>query len=777
MSQIQPDATEAARKVEMIVAQLDSLPTLPRIVTQLLRMTRSDQTGARQVIELIKQDQALTAKILSLARRAGSGIRDDVTTIDRCVVLMGLEAVRNAAMSVKIFEIFNPADETGAGKFNLTGFWQHSLAVALACEQLAPGLAKSAAAGGQRPPSADDLFVAGLLHDIGKAALHYALPKSYSKVIEAAQKSHAPLPGIERRLIGIDHSVVGKRLAQKWNLPEGVAEAVWLHHTPPSALPESARARGFAPAVHLADLIVREMRLGFSGNFPRPASAEQVAESLGVPAAMLEPIRRQLPEQLAARASLIGIDKLDSRELYHNAIAGANEELARLNAQLLHRSVNLASKARQFDLLADLNRELRPAAAPIEVAELIAKLFAQVLECPRVAVFSEPPESPRPGCDPLIEGVVAQSDGRVVERFLLTPDGVDVAGLAEARRRGWFDTTQSPDGFGLYAVEGHLSWIHHRLSQPLPLAGARLMPLPAEGVWIGGVLFATEGEQAAASRWPAGRSELFALASAAALALRAAQLHARRENMLEELAAAAQRLAQAQDELTRQQAMASVGRMAAGAGHELNNPLTVICGRAELLSHDEADPKRKEALEQILAHAQRASSIVSELMSFARPPVARPDAVDAAALLRTLTAPLADADIDVRIQTETDPPLVLCDPEQMRQSLSAILENARQAMAQDAGGRHVNVRIAPVLLAEREMIEIAIADTGGGMSPEVLEHATDPFYSARPAGRGRGMGLALARRLIENNVGQIRLESEPGSGTVVYVRLPRAPEA
>ncbi len=76
--------------------------------------------------------------------------------------------------------------------------------------------------------------------------------------------------------------------------------------------------------------------------------------------------------------------------------------------------------------------------------------------------------------------------------------------------------------------------------------------------------------------------------------------------------------------------------------------------------------------------------------------------------------------------------------------------------------------------ADVRMLELVIADSGVGMEPFVLEHATDPFFSARPAGRGRGLGLARARRLIEHNGGSLSLESTPGAGTTVHIRVPVA---
>ncbi|MEX2214541.1 MAG: HDOD domain-containing protein, partial [Phycisphaeraceae bacterium] len=96
------------RRLEMILRQVDALPTLPMVATRLLALTSSEDSDAKEVITLISSDQALTAKVLSMVRAANRGVRD-VTTVDRAVVLLGFEAIRNAVLSVKVIELFEKA--------------------------------------------------------------------------------------------------------------------------------------------------------------------------------------------------------------------------------------------------------------------------------------------------------------------------------------------------------------------------------------------------------------------------------------------------------------------------------------------------------------------------------------------------------------------------------------------------------------------------------------------------------------------------------------------
>jgi len=127
------------RKVELVLQQLESLPTLPAVVVRLLSLTSSANCNIQEVVQLLAADQSLTSKLLSLAGSASAGIRVPVTNVHQAVVMLGFETVRNLALSVKVFETFSHAKEqvdNEPSAFKRQEFWKHSLAVATAAEML-----------------------------------------------------------------------------------------------------------------------------------------------------------------------------------------------------------------------------------------------------------------------------------------------------------------------------------------------------------------------------------------------------------------------------------------------------------------------------------------------------------------------------------------------------------------------------------------------------------------------------------------------------------------
>ena len=222
------------KRVELILQQLEELPTLPAVAMRVLEATASDDTSAKEVTELISSDPALTTRILQLLHRADAGVRSDITTVDRAVVLLGFEAVRCMTLAVSVFQTLGQGARKKAIHFNREEFWKHAVATACCAELLAEKLGLAARDSGITP---SDAFVCGLLHDLGKVALDAALPKSFDRVVEATDLLRGNIADIERSIIGLDHMVVGKRLAERWGLPVSIRECIWLHGQTPAALP------------------------------------------------------------------------------------------------------------------------------------------------------------------------------------------------------------------------------------------------------------------------------------------------------------------------------------------------------------------------------------------------------------------------------------------------------------------------------------------------------------------------------------------------------------
>ena len=215
----------------------------------------------------------------------------------------------------------------------------------------------------------------------------------------------------------------------------------------------------------------------------------------------------------------------------------------------------------------------------------------------------------------------------------------------------------------------------------------------------------------------------------------------------------------------------AMAEFAAGAGHEINNPLTVISGRAQLLLREETDPERKHALALISAQAMRVYEMIADMMLFARPPRPERQSVELIKLIDDLIAdflPRCDRQQTLLCRTcEPGPNLIEADPAQLNVALRAMCQNSLEALG---SGGHIEIAIERI----GNDVRIRITDDGPGIKPEERRHLFDPYYSARQAGRGLGLGLSKAWRIITNHGGRIDVESEPGHGATFTITLPRS---
>src|SRR5205823_10251270 len=163
-----------------------------------------------------------------------------------------------------------------------------------------------------------------------KVALDAMLPKSFSRVVEAADMLRGNIADLERTIIGLDHMVVGKRLAEKWQLPATVRDCVWLHGQLPAALPPDVRNPRLVNLITLADLLAREHHLGYSGNFSFPVTRQLLCDAIGITREQIEGVLHDLVEAIEPRARTLGLGQASSRELYQQALSQANKELGRV---------------------------------------------------------------------------------------------------------------------------------------------------------------------------------------------------------------------------------------------------------------------------------------------------------------------------------------------------------------------------------------------------------------------------------------------------------------
>ncbi|HQU41180.1 MAG: hypothetical protein B7Z73_05760 [Planctomycetia bacterium 21-64-5] len=220
----------------------------------------------------------------------------------------------------------------------------------------------------------------------------------------------------------------------------------------------------------------------------------------------------------------------------------------------------------------------------------------------------------------------------------------------------------------------------------------------------------------------------------------------------------------------------AMAEFAAGAGHEINNPIAVIAGRAQLLLDGETDPQRRRELAVIHTQAMRVYEMIADMMLFARPPAPRLADCDVATVAENVVAELAgkarEKQVRLELQTCSQPFTLSADANQLAVAVQALCQNGLDAV--DRGGCvSVSVERLPAAnIPSEDRIAITVADDGGGIAADAQEHLFDPFYCGRPAGRRLGMGLAKAWRIVRNHRGWISVENRPTGRAMFTIVLP-----
>lgn len=222
--------------------------------------------------------------------------------------------------------------------------------------------------------------------------------------------------------------------------------------------------------------------------------------------------------------------------------------------------------------------------------------------------------------------------------------------------------------------------------------------------------------------------------------------------------------------------LAAMAEFAAGAGHEINNPIAVICGRAQLLMEGETNPQRLHELAVINSQALRVFEMVSDMMLFARPAEPKLANCDVAVVVRQVIEELlpkaGEKQVAMHFEDGGHPLEAEADVTQLAVVIRALCDNALTAVAR---GGQISIRVGRhSATAEPYSVWLTVTDDGPGMSACVREHLFDPFFSGREAGRGLGMGLAKAWRITTLHGGKIDVQSALGEGSKFTVVLPAA---
>jgi putative nucleotidyltransferase with HDIG domain len=265
-----------------IIARVEDLPTLPRTVLKITELVNDPKSSARDLARIITDDQVLAARLLKLVNSSFYGFPQRISTITGAIVLLGFDAIRNLLLTTSVFDLF--PDRKRGSRIRLEQFWDHSLGCAVAAKILGNHL---------RYDKVEELFVAGLLHDIGKIVEMIFLPEAFDEIADLVKKENILITAAEERILGYSHSEVGKLLSEKWNLPPKLTGVILHHHQPG----EAGRFALETAIVHLADILCRSLNIGYGGDDKMPALDKTAWHILRIRSQSIEPLMDEISKE------------------------------------------------------------------------------------------------------------------------------------------------------------------------------------------------------------------------------------------------------------------------------------------------------------------------------------------------------------------------------------------------------------------------------------------------------------------------------------------------
>lgn len=299
MSQISTPAGAAGKVepgsnpvVQSAISEISHIATLPEITMKIIKLVEDPNSTAQDLNKVITNDPALGARILKVVNSAFYGLPGQIGSINRAIVLLGLNAVKNIAIAASLAKLFRGGQISP--NFSSRDLWMHSIAVGTGTRLLAEK------AGLGLP---DEAFLAGLIHDLG---IMVEIQSRRAKFVEAIALADAN-PGMtlkqaETQAIGAHHEEFGAALCKLWKFPSSFAYVTGFHHRPLEVAPQN---RTLTSLVHIADIISADLEKGFSRDLETREVNPALLEQLNITAAQVQEVAQALPDAMEEAINLL----------------------------------------------------------------------------------------------------------------------------------------------------------------------------------------------------------------------------------------------------------------------------------------------------------------------------------------------------------------------------------------------------------------------------------------------------------------------------------------
>ncbi|RLC35875.1 hypothetical protein DRH29_05610 [candidate division Kazan bacterium] len=256
-------------ELNTFIDQMHSLSAMPATINKVLELVNNPESSLKEISRVIEKDFELSSKVLKIVNSSYYGFKEKISSIQMAVVALGINTLRSMATGISFLNAIGHALEE---VINLQKFWEHSMATAVIAGMAVKNI---------KPDFKEDIFVSGLLHDIGKVVLLQWVGRLYKKTEEKSKLENKPLFMCEKELIGVNHAEAGSLLAKKWHFPEEIIFTIEFHHQKDIFhLNRKEKKNIYANAVYFANQVALEKEIGQSGDFYREILPDELLDYL-----------------------------------------------------------------------------------------------------------------------------------------------------------------------------------------------------------------------------------------------------------------------------------------------------------------------------------------------------------------------------------------------------------------------------------------------------------------------------------------------------------------
>ncbi|HOO36877.1 MAG TPA: HDOD domain-containing protein [Deltaproteobacteria bacterium] len=357
----------APEEIESLLNNLGDIPTLPSIATTIMEKTLDAKVNARQIAQMVEKDQGLAIKVLKVANSPFYRRIKEISTIRGAVVLLGFNVLKSIVLSISVINLFNEKEKRVLDFYK---FWQHSIACAVCAKSIANKVL---------PSFAEDAFIAGLLHDLGKVVSDQLIctKGEYAQVLDVMDRANSDIIKVEQNIVGIDHATLGRYLMEKWNLPSLLSKTIAFHHSINEIIDDDSTKK-LCSIIHVADIITNHLGLGLSqahGGFVDPALLKQLELS----SQDIQDISITLKDNISDISEEMGIPKAEPKT-YFEVLQFANAQLGKLSLDLEQKKMALERRTVELSSLNLMSSQLQSSMKLSDITNIITTNSLTILD-------------------------------------------------------------------------------------------------------------------------------------------------------------------------------------------------------------------------------------------------------------------------------------------------------------------------------------------------------------------------------------------------------------